>query len=160
MRVAGEAARCGLDGALLRRIECPSCQGEVGPKDGFCGHCRCDLRQSPARWRPLQLKTAPLWRRFGAAVFDFLASLLALQGILYALTGWQQVGAALLLLPVAVSVLEAQGVCTPGQQIFGLIRLRPDGQPLRWRDWARVLWESVRPWRAEPCHSRLYWVPR
>lgn len=165
VRVAPGAARCGLDGSLLRRVECPACRGEVGFKDRFCGHCSSDLRQTPPHLRPLELLPARWTRRVGAAGFDALGTLLAVQGFLPFLATWQQVAVAWLLVPLWVSLVEVQDGMSPGQQIFSLKRLRPDGQSLVLRDYGRALGAAVTFWLgARRCsdwsRTSLFWVPQ
>jgi hypothetical protein len=165
VRVAPGAARCGLDGSLLRLVECPGCGGEVGLKDQFCGHCRFDLRHAPPRLRPVEMLPAPWTRRLGAAGFDALGTLLAVQGFLPILAGWQQLIVAWLLVPLWVSLVEVQDGMSPGQQIFSLKRLRSDGQSLALADYPRALAAAAAFWlgprrAAGWSRTSLFWVPQ
>lgn len=152
VRVAGGATRCRLDGSILRKLQCPLCQGEVSPGDHFCGHCRQSLVQSPALSSPLIMRPAPRSRRFGAFAFDALAWILLAQCF------WQlPVWILLLALPLWVCLWEAGDVATPGQQVFSLKRLGSKGENLVWRQASACLVAACLPWRVGS--TRLYWVP-
>ncbi|MBS2039530.1 zinc ribbon domain-containing protein [bacterium] len=153
VRVAPGASRCRLDGALLRKLECPACQGEVSPGERFCGHCRQSLVQRPGLSRPLELRPAPWGRRLGALLFDLIAFPLLAScffnqiPVLYFLPG----------LPLWVCIWEAADSATPGQQVFSLKRLGRQGESLGWRHAAACLAAFCLPWSRGS--TRLYWVP-
>lgn len=152
LRVA-HSARCGLDGSLLRQGRCPSCGGEVGPGDHFCGHCRHNLQLQPARWLPLDLRPAPWWRRLGAFLFDGLGSLMVVHCF------WEGPAPLILAcLPIWVSLLEAHQIATPGQQIFSLRRLQSNGEGLTRRHWGPSLVAALWPWHQGS--TKVYWVPQ
>lgn len=153
VRVASNATRCGLDGALLRKLECPTCRLEVSPGDRWCGHCRHSLVHSPAVASPLVVRPASRTRRLGVFLFDGLAFSLIAGCFFPTLPSWVW----LLLVPVWASVWEAADSATPGQQIFSLKRLDVHAQSLGWRDWGSCLVAGYLPfWNRT---TRLYWVP-
>jgi hypothetical protein len=96
-------------------------------------------------------------RRVGAATFDFLCTLLGVQGFLPDLGLVSQAGLALLITTLWVSLVEAQDGMTPGQQIFSLKRLQADGQRLQWRWWPRCLRAA---WQLPGSRTSLFWVPK
>lgn len=153
VRVAPGPSRCRLDGALLRKLECASCQAEVSPGDRFCGHCRQSLELRPAQSRALDLRSAPWGRRLGALVFDVLAF------PLLASCFFSQIPPTyfLLLLPFWVCLWEAADSATPGQQVFSLKRLGRGGESLGWRETFACLAACCLPWNSGT--TRLYWVP-
>ena len=153
VRVASNANRCGLDGALLRKLECPSCQREVSPGDRWCGHCRHSLVQSPAVASPLVMLPASRIRRFGVVVFDALAFSLIASCFFPDLPSWVW----LLFVPLWASLWEAADSATPGQQLFSIKRLGPQGRTLGWRDWSGCLGAGYLPFWTWT--TRLYWVP-
>ncbi|MCW5866803.1 MAG: zinc ribbon domain-containing protein [Candidatus Eremiobacteraeota bacterium] len=153
VRVAGNATRCGLDGALLRKLECPSCHGEVSPGDRLCGHCRHSLVQQPALSSPLQMRPASWRRRLGALLFDSLAFSLIASCFFPEVSDWLW----LVLLPLWASLWEAADSATPGQQVFSLKRLGPQGQSLGWRHWGGCLVAGYLPFLNRG--TRLCWVP-
>lgn len=130
--------RCGIDGALLQRLECTVCRGGLTPRDRFCGHCGVDLQRQPPRRRSLDLQLAPWWRALGAWVFDGLIGYLTLSW-LAALSQPITLGLALLSVPFWVAWLEVGGGASPGQEIFSLRRLDLEGHPVttRW-PWRRA----------------------
>lgn len=153
VRVAGDSTRCGLDGALLRRLSCPACQLEVSPGDRYCGHCRHSLTQQPASSSPLTMRPATWWRRLGVVLFDALAFSLIASCFFPEVSDWIWV----LVLPLWASLWEAADSATPGQQIFCLKRLGPQGERLGWRHWGGCVVAGYLPfWNRS---TRLYWVP-
>lgn len=152
VRVAGGATRCRLDGAILRKLACPGCQGEVSPGDRFCGHCRLSLVQTRALSSPLVMRPAPWTRRLGALAFDALAWVLLAQ-CFCELPAWLLLPA----LPLWVSPWEACDAATPGQQVFSLKRLGLKGENLGWRQAGACLVAACLPWLSRS--TRLYWVP-
>lgn len=152
VRVAPGTSRCGLDGALLRKLECPQCQGEVSPGDRFCGHCRQSLAQGAVS-APVNMHPAPWGRRLGALIFDVLAF------PLLASCFFVEVPLPFFLpaLPFWVCLWEAADSATPGQQVFSLKRLGPRGQSLGWRQAAACLAAFCLPWGHGS--TRLFWVP-
>ncbi len=153
VRVGGGATRCGLDGAILRKLECPSCSREVSPGDRFCGHCRHSFAQRPALSSPLQMRPASRLRRLGALLFDGLAFPLIASCFFPEVVDWFW----LLLLPLWASLWEAADSATPGQQVFSLKRLGLQGQSLGWRHWGGCLVAAYLPFLNRA--TRLYWVP-
>ena len=153
VRVGGGATRCGLDGAILRRLDCPSCSHEVSPGDRFCGHCRHSFAQQPALSSPLQMRSASRLRRLGALLFDGLAFSLIASCFFPEVVDWFW----LLLLPLWASLWEAADSATPGQQVFSLKRLGLQGQSLGWRHWGGCLVAGYLPFLNRA--TRLYWVP-
>ncbi len=152
VRVAQGPARCGLDGCLLRRLQCGQCEGEVAPSDRFCGHCRHNLIVHPATSRPLHMRTAGVWRRLGAVLFDSLAWWMFLQCFIDLPAPW-----VLALVPLWASLIETRDGQTPGQQIFSLKRLFLDGTSPLLRDWPQCLKSACWPFVQSP--TRLFWVP-
>ena len=165
LRLPPGTGRCGLDGSLAFLAQCPSCQGEVGPKDRFCGHCRQDLRTETVRLRPASLVGATVWRRLGALFFDVAITVFIVGWILGIETWWMQLSAVITLLPLLAAFFETFADATPGQQIFGLKRLYSDGSPLTRKSYSACFLAAgsglLGPARSEKISStRLFRVPR
>ena len=153
VRVAGSATRCGLDGALLRNLQCPSCQCEVSPGDRWCGHFRHSLVQRPAVSSPLVMRPASPIRRLGVVLFDSLALTLIAGCFFPEVSSWVW----LLLVPLWASLWEAADSATPGQQVFSIKRLGLQGESMGWRSWGGCLAAGYLPfWNRT---TRLFWVP-
>lgn len=153
IRVAGAAARCELDGSILRVYRCPKCEGEVGPKDRYCGHCGCYFPDRPCLSTPLKLQPASWWRRLACIGFDGVAWMLLVSCFLpvHPVLSW-------LTLPLWVAMLECWDAQTPGQHVFGLKRLRDQGEALSPGAWLVCLKAAILPFLANS--TRLFWIPR
>ena len=124
----------------------------MSPADRYCGHCRNHLITHPANSRPTTMKPARLWRRWGAFLFDSLAWLMLLSCFLS-----PPVWVVLLSLPFLAALVEVRDGRTPGQQIFALKRLRPDGNPLTSGAWLACLRSAWWPWGRRS--TQIFWVP-
>lgn len=153
IRVPGGAARCELDGSILRVYRCKKCEGEVAPQEKYCGHCGCHFANQPYVSYPLQLQPASWWRRWACAGFDGLAWMmlvncfLSLEPILPWLT-----------LPLVAASVESWDAQTPGQHVFGLKRLCNDGEVLPKKVWWACLKAALLPFLGQS--TRLFWIPR
>lgn len=143
LRAAPGASRCGLDGHWMARARCRQCGGEVMPADRYCGWCRCDLVRQPAWQGPAEFAAASVRRRIGAAAFDLLTVGFAWSWLFDVASPWLRL-AGLLLTPLLVAFCEVGGTGSPGQQIFGLRRLRADGSALAVRDLGLCLAAALR----------------